>query len=340
MSKAKDTLPRLFALLRLIPHYPHRTTSSKLQEQLREVGYDVALRSVQRDLLKLSGPFALACDEDSVPRRWYFPKGAPIDLRDIDPATALALYLAEDHLRNLLPQGVLDRLRPQFRKARYYLDSLERNGLAHWARRVRALPNGKALLPAPIDAAVWPEISSALLDHRQLRVSYLSRSKAALKTLHLHPAGLVARHSITYLIASVDGYDDLRQFALHRIREAECLDAEAKPHEELDIDHYTHGGGFNSTGPVEQVRLVADVSPQIAWLLGETPLGHPQSLVPLAGSDWYRLRTRVPDDQETLWWVFGLGENVRILEPASWIAAVRQKALRLSELYERGDTVQ
>jgi len=251
----------------------------------------------------------------------------------MDTPTALALYLAESHLKTLLPQSVLDQLGPQFRMARDYLDNLENNGLAHWARRVRAHPNGKSLQPAQIASQVWEQTSSALLEHKQLQINYLSRSKRELKQLLIHPAGLVSRHAISYLIGSVDGYDDLRQFALHRIHQAECLDAAARAHNDFEIDSYIRQN-LNTAELIEQVELVADVSPQIAWLLSETPLSNEQSLKPLPDSDWQRLRAIVPDDQETLWWVFGLGENVRVWEPQSWVLAVREKATRLSVLYE------
>ncbi|ESZ82127.1 transcriptional regulator, partial [Pseudomonas aeruginosa DHS29] len=137
-----------------------------------------------------------------------------------------------------------------------------------------------------------------------------------------------------YLIGTVDGYDDLRQFALHRIRQAECLDTPARERPDFEIDHYIRQH-LNTATPIEQVELVADVSPQIAWLLGETPLSTQQSLEALEGSDWKRLRAWVPDDQETLWWVFGLGENVRVHEPQSWVREIQHKADRLRCLYEQ-----
>ena len=333
MAEAKDTLHRQLTLLRLIPRSPHYISTQTLQEKLRERGFKVDLRTVQRDLNRLSASFALFSDRKAGRNGWSYDKDAPLDLRDMDPATALALHLAEIHLKSLLPQSALDLLSPQFNKARNYLGDLDQNDLAHWARRVRAHPNGKALLPAQVDADVWREVSVALLERRQLKVEYLSRSTTKRKEMLLHPAGLVSRHSISYLIASVDGYSDLRQFALHRIQNAGCLDAAAQQTEPLDLDHYIRLGGFNSPAPVEEVELIAEVSPQIAWLLSETPLSHEQSLEPLEGSDWQRLRAKVPDDQETQWWVFGLGENVRVREPQSWVQAIRERAARLGALY-------
>lgn len=332
MSQAKDTLLRLLALLRLIPHEPQRIATTALLEKLRDRGFSVDLRTVQRDLNRLSVPFSLICDTSTSPYRWSFTKNAPLDLKDMDAATALALHLAEGHLKSLLPQSVLDLLGPQFRKASNYLDGLGQNDLAHWTRRVRAVPNGKALIPAQVPTDIWSEVSNALLGRKQLRIDYLSRSKAAHKAMLLHPAGLVSRHAVGYLIASVDGYDDLRQFALHRILQAECLDEAAREHPDFEIDRYIRQD-LNTAAPIEQVELIADVSLQIASLLSETPLSPEQSLEPLPDSDWQRLRARVPDDQETLWWVFGLGENVRVHEPQSWVQAIREKAARLGALY-------
>jgi predicted DNA-binding transcriptional regulator YafY len=333
MSDAKDTLLRQLALLCLIPREPQRCATSTLLEKLREQGFSVSQRTLQRDLVNLSRAFALQCDVQVSGNRWSYMRDAPLDLAAMDTPTALALYLAEGHLKPLLPQIVLDQLASQFNRARNHLDGLQRNELAHWARRVRAIPNGKALLPAEINLNIWSEVSTALLERRQLKVIYLSRSKSERKVLTLHPAGLVSRHSVSYLIATVGGYSDLRQFALHRVESAETLDTPAKEVTDLDVDSYVQGGGFNSSGPVEETYLVADVSPQIAWLLSETPLSTEQELEPLPSGDWQRLRARVPMDQETLWWVFGLGENVRVREPQSWAEVIKEKAGRLEELY-------
>lgn len=332
MSEAKDTLLRLIALLRLIPRTPGRIATTTLLEKLKDDGFSVSLRTVQRDLERLSIPFALQRDESSPSFRWSLSENAPIDFSAMDTPTALALYLAESHLKTLLPQSVLDQLGPQFRMARSYLDNLENNGLAHWAQKVRAIPNGKSLQPAQIVPCVWEQASTALLERKQLQISYLSRSKNELKKFLIHPAGLVSRHAISYLIGSVNGYDDLRQFALHRIHQAECLEAPARARGDFEIERYIRQD-LNTDTPIEQVELVADVSPQIAWLLSETPLSSGQCLEPLPNGNWQRLRAIVPDDQETLWWVFGLGENVRVWEPQHWAAEIKERSSQISALY-------
>lgn len=331
---ATDTLSRHLELLGLLSRYPGKITVPELRKQLEAIGFNVDVRTVQRDLNRLAFSQQLTCDESRMPYRWSLTAQAPLNLANLDTPTALALNLAERHLETVLPHSVLEQLRPHFANARRHLDGLQQNGLAHWARRVRALPNGKALAPAEVDPHVWQLVSTALVERRQLQVDYLSRSKAEIKTLRLHPAGIVSRHSITYLIGTANDYDDLRQFALHRIRRAELLEQPARERPGFDIDGYIAGGAFGGGQAEGEVEVVADVSPQIAWLLKETPISARQRIEPLLDTDWERLHAWVPMDQETLWWVFGLGENVRVREPASWMGEIRHRAARLRDLYE------
>lgn len=332
MSDLKDTLLRQLALLRLIPEAPRYTSTAILHEKLQERGFIVNLRSVQRDLVRLSVMFPLVSEEKGGRNAWSFAEGASLDLRDMEPPTALALTLAEDHLQNLLPQTVLDLLAPQFRKARTYLQSMEKNQLSNWSRRVRAVPNGKSLLPAQIDAEVWAGVSLALLEHKQLAVTYLARGKTQASQFVLHPAGIVSHHASSYLIASVNDYSDLRQFALHRIQTLEVQSAPAKQHEKFNVDTYIRKQ-LNTGSTIQPVQLVADIAPNIAWLLNETPLSEQQSITPLEESDWYRLEATVPDDTETQWWVFGLGEHICVHQPQHWREKIQLRLAAMQSLY-------
>lgn len=280
--------------------------------------------------MQLSAIFPITADKHSNRNVWYFLEGASPNFHDMDPPSALALSLAEEHLHNVLPQTVLDLMGPQFRKAQQFLDSLEANHLAHWSRRVRALPNSKTLLPAHLSVDIWDAVSTALLKRQQLKVQYQRRGSEQTKERILHPAGLISRHTVSYLVASVDGYQDLRQFALHRMRSAECLETSAQDQASFDIDTYIREE-LNTSETIQSVTLRADVAPSIAWLLGETPLAENQQLIPSTSkADWYELTAEVPNDSETLWWVFGLGENIIVHEPHAWrenIIARHQEAL-------------
>ena len=49
-----DTLLRYFDMLCLIPKAPNSISTPEISNQLQKMGYDVNLRTVQRDLVKIS----------------------------------------------------------------------------------------------------------------------------------------------------------------------------------------------------------------------------------------------------------------------------------------------
>ncbi|TDB05117.1 helix-turn-helix transcriptional regulator [Halomonas marinisediminis] len=335
MSEIRDTLFRYLAMLQLIPRSPGRISTPVLLDKLQERGFQIDRRSLQRDLRdRLSLHFPLVCDDSQKPYRWYFDRDFHCSLPALDIPSALTLVLAEEYLKGLLPPVVVGQLTPQFRDARQLLDNLEQNGLSQWARRVRAIPNGKALIPAPLSAETWQTVSEALLSQRAIDVTYLSRSAEEVKQFTLHPQGLVSRHSVTYLLATVNDYEDVRQFALHRIREARLSDASWHDAGDFDLDDYIAGGAFGYLESKAPVTLVANVAPQVAWLLSETPLAEEQRLTPLPDSDWQRLEAKVPNDQQTLWWLMAMGANVEVLAPETWRADIFTTA---KTIVERGE---
>ncbi|WP_346798075.1 WYL domain-containing protein [Halomonas sp. Bachu 37] len=332
MSEIRDTLFRYLAMLQLIPRSPGRISTPVLLEKLNERGFQIDARSLQRDLRdKLAIHFPLGCDDSQRPFRWFFDREFHCNLPALDVPSALTLVLTEEYLKGLLPPVVIGQLTPQFRDARRLLDDLERNGLSQWARKVRAIPNGKALVPAPLSESTWQVVSEALLTQCTIDVTYLSRSAEKEKQLTLHPQGLVSRHSVTYLLATVYKYDDIRQFAMHRIQSAALSESPWRRAESFDIDAYIAHGGFGYLQGQEPINLVAHVAPQVAWLLSETPLSETQMLAPLPQSDWQRLEARIPDDQQTLWWLMGLGANVEVVEPAAWRSEIYSTAKAIVE---------
>ena len=69
MSGRQDTLFRHLALLQLIPRAPHYRATTTLQALLEERGFNTELRTLQRDLEKMSAHFPLLCDRDTRPFR-------------------------------------------------------------------------------------------------------------------------------------------------------------------------------------------------------------------------------------------------------------------------------
>ncbi|KAA0875004.1 helix-turn-helix transcriptional regulator [Nitrincola tapanii] len=335
MSHQHNTLFRYLTLLQLIPRSPGYRATPTLQALLEERGFQVDLRSVQRDLEKMSNNFPLLCDKSQKPYRWSFDPAFKSNLPALDTPTALTLVLAEEYLKGLLPQAAIVQLNNQFTAARKYLEQLKESGFSDWTRHVKAIPNGKALIPAPINPTIWAEVTDALLKGIALDVTYLSRAKGEEKQFTLHPLGLVARHSVTYLLATVDGYDDIRHFALHRLKQVKQSRVVYQAQTDFDIDEYLKKGAFGYRLGEQDIELVAKIRPEIAWLLSETPLSEQQSLSEPDNEGWITLKAIVPDDLQTQWWVMGFGGEIIVLEPAHLRSRLVSLINNMQSLYSK-----
>ncbi|MGO4999466.1 helix-turn-helix transcriptional regulator [Oceanisphaera sp. W20_SRM_FM3] len=340
MATQHDTLIRYITMLQLIPRAPQFKATTTLRDLLADRGFHVNLRSIQRDLDKMSLHFPLKCDDKERPYRWSFDAGYKSNLPALDTATALTLVLAEEYLKSLLPQIAIDRLSPQFDEARKFLDGLQTNGYASWARQVRAIPNGKALLPAAILPHIWQGVSDALLNRQAIAVQYLSRQQGEVKPFILHPQGLVVRHSVSYLLATVNEYDDIRQFALHRIQDLKESLSTYRSHPDFSVEAYIAEGAFGYPLDQQHVQLVANIDKAIAWLLTETPISQQQQLSEPDANGWVTLTATVPNDQQTQWWIMGFGARIQVLQPSTWREAIIEQAQKMVEQYQSAPSAQ
>lgn len=135
-------------------------------------------------------------------------------------------------------------------------------------------------------------------------------------------------------------YEDLRHYALHRFQQAEVLEAAAVTDPDFDLDAYIETGTFARRQSGQQVLLVADIHPQVAWLLNETPLSHKQQIQPIpegetAPKDWQRLTAEMGLDKETLWWIYGMNNQIHLHAPQQWVDEIKTTLAGLQDFYDR-----
>lgn len=325
MGTKHDTLFRTLAMLQIIPKEPRYKATSTIHVALEEKGFQVSLRTIQRDLNAMTAHLPLLYVEGDGERRWSFSSSFNDYRLGLDTPTALTLVLAHEYLSGLLPQIAIDQISSQFKAAQQYLNALPTNHYSGWANRVKAIPNGKTLIPAQIKMGIWEAVSEAVLEEYAIEVTYLSRKHNEPKDYTLHPQAIVIRHSVSYLLASVKDYDDILQFAIHRIQKVERSDKHFRPLTGFDLTDYIEQGGFSYRQSSGSVVLKARVKDEIAWLLSETPLSEDQDLKP-EEDGWFQLTATVPDDQQTLWWIQGYGSAIDVQEPQAWREHIHQQA--------------
>ncbi|MCP4753903.1 MAG: WYL domain-containing protein, partial [Proteobacteria bacterium] len=183
-----------------------------------------------------------------------------------------------------------------------------------WHEKIRIIPRGQGLIPAPVDPKVLEVVYEALLQERQFQAEYRAREASASKTYRVHPLGLVFRHEIVYLVCTIKDYDDVVHLALHRFKSAEPIPAKRRIPDAFDLDEFIGRGEFSYPVKDEPIRLEAAFEKTAAAHLYETPLSEDQVLKEQDDGS-VLLTATVKNTSELRWWLLGFGDKVEVLKP-------------------------
>lgn len=331
--QANDTLLRHWRMLREIPRHPRRISTADLQQRLAAAGFDTTIRTIQRDLIKLSSALPLLSDACK-PQGWSWEANTPqLDLPSLEPQTALVFHLAERYLQPLLPASTLNYLSPWFRTATGVLDN-QGNGLSGWRKKVRVLSPGQPLHPPQIDHVIQATVTQALLFNRKLTVSYRPRqANQENKHYEVNPLGLVVRDRVIYLICTLREYNDIRQLVLSRISTASLLESSARHIKGFDLDNYIAQGEFGwplETG--KTLQLIVRFDRNAATLFIERPLDAQQTVEDI-DEQTVELTATVLDTKELRRWLLNFGAFAEVIAPPSLREEMQTVIADMSQRY-------
>lgn len=333
MSK---TAFRLIKTLQLIPRHSadsrRRIGTTALLEKLKQLGFNISLRSLQRDLKSLQEAFpGLANDGNRDMPGWYWEEDAEtLDIPAMDPSMALSFKVTEKFLAPAMP-SLMRRLDPYIHAA----DKLLNEQRPNWLDRIRVEPRSMPLLPAAIADRCIDVVYGALISGNRFRGRYRRRD-GAVAEYELSPLGLVLRNEVSYLVATAWDYDDPRHYALHRFEAdtLEPLETAAHEPEGFDFDAYLDNGGFQYRLSADPLRLRLRMRTETAAHLQETPLSEDQSREELT-EGWVRIEASVADTRQLRWWLLGLGPQVVVEAPDTLAREIAEDLRQGLEAYTR-----
>jgi predicted DNA-binding transcriptional regulator YafY len=334
-AASHETLVRQLQMLQLIPRSPAQVTVAGLTSHLTELGFPVTSRTVQRDLNDIALVMPLECNDKSKPYGWKWAREAKAHLPMMSLQEALTLYLVNKHLTQVLPPNMLDDLLPMFKQAEQTIHSLgSQNQVGHWLQSVVVASPTQPMLAPRVSTAVQQAVYQSVFEQKQLVVRYQSAGNDQAKEMTLHPLGLIQRGKVSYLGATVNDYNDIRLFALHRFTDAQikALD-DANPRNQISWQDYlaSGAGGFNATVD-NQIELKAWVDAVLADLLKETPLSEDQQLH--ATDDGYQLTATVSDTWQLHWWILSQGARMVVQAPVALNNALKDEISRMYHQYQ------
>lgn len=332
-SSNQLALARQWELLKTIPTRRPGITASQLVERMDEAGFPVSKRTIERDLVDLSGQFGLACDEAVKPYQWYWLPGKAHDFGSVELTDALSLNLAEHTLRRMLPASLISSLEPRFEQARKKLSSLEDHPMVRLRDKLRYVPTSLQQHPPVIQSKHFEAVQQALIDERQIEVSYAPFQQNP-KPLRLHPLSLVLRGQVPYLLATTFEYEDVLLYAVHRFESVEVTTQAIRVPEDYSVDAQLAAGLLNF-GAGDRIQLKARLSEELATYLAECPLSEDQRTRYRNGR--WELSATLRDSWELHFWILSQGAGIEVLRPTGLRRLIRDRLADALNNYNQGN---
>ena len=242
-----------------------------------------------------------------------------------------SLLTAQQLLAGLDSDGLLSRhLQPLLDRIHQLLGKGEGSAAAgQLIKRIKVV----SALRRPVPSRFFERISAALLQRQRVHLRYLTRGRGEVGERDVSPQRLVHYRNTWYLDAWCHRVDALRRFALDAIEQAEVLPTKAKEvamkrvQAEMDAGYGIYAGG-------EQRWALLLFNPQAAqWASREE--WHPQQQGRWLDDGSWEMKLPYVDDTELVMDLLRQGEQVRVLEPASLVQAVRKRLQAAAASYER-----
>ena len=330
-----DSVLRMIKMTERIPRYPSKVTANQIHDFLKNLGYSISLRSVQRDLNELSRLFPIECDDKSIPFGWSWKKDSPgFETPAMDPIQALTFSLAAQYLEPLMPKASFKRIQKFFQRAENVLMGDERSNVLRWRKRVRVIPESIRFKDPKIKSNVRQKIYRAIYEGYQIKSLYRKRGEKSSNLRHIHPLGIVVKGSITYVISMMnEDQETPRYLPMHRFEDVEILDGKKiKEPLNFDLDEYLHRNNLGFEYSENLYTFCAIFDRTMGAHLEETPLNSSQTIKELDDGR-LQISARVPDTLQFEQWLMSFGAEIEILAPKSLRAKFKQLAIKLGDIY-------
>jgi len=321
-----DRTERFYKIQQLI----HQHDVVPARRFLREL--EISSATFKRDLEYLRSRLNIPIVWDGVANGYRFDPQAP--LRELPGlwfnAQEIYALLAMKHLLEGLQPGLLGpHVQPLLTRLTAAIGSSE-HPAEEVQKRIRILQAARRALPLKHFEAA----ARALLERRQLRITYYNRARDDETTREISPQRLVHYRDNWYLDAWCHLRQDLRSFAVDAIRAAQSSERPARdvPTRELD-EVLASGYGIFSGRDTQWARL--RFSPVRArWVATEQ--WHPAQRARFDADGKYVLEIPYSDDRELVMDILKFGPDIEVLEPQALRQRVRQLLAEALRRYRRG----
>jgi predicted DNA-binding transcriptional regulator YafY len=186
----------------------------------------------------------------------------------------------------------------------------------------------------PVHRKMFLDLNRACEKNLPVDIVYFGARKGETTQRRVDPYRLLENRATWYLVAYCHLRNDMRLFALHRIRDWSLRDERFRPREDIDIDQWLMSAFQLEHGdPEQRVRIL--FQPLAARYIRERTW-HPSQKIEERkdGSCYLEFQTRNLDEAKR--WVLTYGADAKVEEPAALMELVRNELRRAAANYNGG----
>ena len=328
-----DSTLRQLKLLEILPRSPSKKSPQDIRQELAGRGFDVSIRTIQRDLISLSSILPLESDERDKPYGWSWHKNATGLNPAMDPIEALTFSLAKEYLEPIMPSKNFKRMKVFFDRANNILKEMDKSEIKNWRDNVKVVPPWQKLIPPEIDEQTEEEIYKALLEGNQLSAKYRDAGEMKAKERTINPLGLVLQGVVHRLICTIEGDPEKpNHIPIHRFEFAKSNGNKTKKPKGFKLDDYVKDQNIGYLISDLPLKLEVIFDSMAGQHLTETPISVNQEIKELKDGT-YLLKATVPNTYQIRWWLQGFGSQVEVIKPPSLRKEFKNMATNLNSMY-------
>ena len=246
-----------------------------------------------------------------------------------------ALYFSRTLMECLAGTPFQDDLAQAFVKLDGVLGSRMRAFLDRLPKALQAKPGPTSRGVETQQRKTIGRLLDAILRQQSVSMHYHSMSSRKEKTYRVDPYRLVYAQGALYLFAYVSAYQQVRTFAVDRIRRLSPLDETFEVVENLSDTAFAHSLGMHEGTPEHVViEFTGDVAPYVA-----ERVWHPTQSVETAADGSLVVELDVCTDASLVSWILSFGPAAHVRAPSHLSHSIALQHARAYQRYEPTDPV-
>lgn len=317
------TIGRLYRIIEKIKE----GTFPNIQQLKEEEG--VCERTIKRDIQTLKYSFNAPIAYSKSKQGYYLTKNWEFPFPELSAGEILLLFIANNLLKEF-------KNTPLYKISMELSKKLEKLLPEHISISNRELEQMLSLSLQPIKLKIdildyFEKIFNAIKERKKVWIRYYTISRDEVTERVVDPYHLYNYEGIWYLVGFCNKREEVRDFALDRIKEVKVLSERFKIVDGFNIKEYLDNSFKIYKGNEEEIKLYFDKFE--AKYIRER-IWHKSQQIEEKDDGGLILKIKA-NREEIKRWIIGYGSHVIVLEPESFRKEVTEEVKKLKELYSK-----